>query len=99
VDGVRWDGAVLVAEGETDLWAAVSKPGRFREGGTFAGFAVVAGSWTADVAARIPDGARVMVATDADPAGDDYAETVRATLAGRCTVYRKARIEGGTDAR
>jgi hypothetical protein len=93
VDGVPWDGAVLVAEGEVDLWAAASNAARIREGRTFAGFAVVSGCWTAALAARIPSGARVMVATDADPAGDRYAEEVRATLAGRCDVRRKARPE------
>jgi hypothetical protein len=97
VDGVPWDGAVLVAEGEPDLWAAASSAGRFRAAGTFAGFAVVAGSWTADIAARIPDGARVTVATDADQAGDGYAEAVRASLNGRCTVRRMARPETWRD--
>ena len=88
VDGVPWDGAVLVAEGEIDLCAATSSAGRFRAGGTFAAFAVAAGSWTPEIAARIPDGARVTVATDADGPGDKYAETVRASLAGRCKVLR-----------
>lgn len=93
VDGVPWDGAVLVAEGEIDLWAATSSGGRFRDGATFAAFAVVAGSWTPEVAARIPDGARVTIATDADEPGDKYAEAVRASLAGRCKVRRMARTE------
>lgn len=93
VDGVPWDGAVLVAEGEIDLCAATSSAGRFRGGATFAAFAVVAGSWTAELAARIPDGARVTIATDADDAGDKYAEAVRASLAGRCKVRRMARPE------
>ena len=93
LDGVRWDGAVLVAEGEIDLCAATSSAGRFRAGATFAAFAVAAGSWTPELAARIPDGARVTVATDADPAGDKYAEAVRASLAGRCTVRRMVRPE------
>lgn len=94
VEGVPWDGSVLVAEGEIDLWAATTNAARIREAGTFAGFAVVAGSWTPELAARIPDGARVTIATDPDSTGDKYAETVRATLAGRCKVRRsKARPE------
>lgn len=97
VDGVPWDGAVLVAEGETDLWAATSSPGRIRPAGTFAAFAIVSGCWTPEIAARIPDGARVTVATDPDPTGDKYAETVRATLAGRCDVLRTKQPEEWVD--
>ena len=94
VDGVPWDGLVEVAEGEIDLWAASTRPRRFRDGTTFAAFAVVSGSWTPEtpeLAARIPDGARVLVSTDADAAGDKYAGEVRASLAGRCDVRRRMR--------
>lgn len=92
-EGLPWDGRVVVCEGETDFWTLAARPTRFDrvqvERRTFAVFGIVSGSWTPDIAARIPDGARVLIATDLDEAGDRYAETVRASLAARCTVLRR----------
>jgi len=88
--GARWDGRVIIVEGETDLWA-VATAQRGATGASYAAFGVEAGSWIAAHAARIPDGARVLVDTDADPAGDRYFETVKATLS-RCKVRRKSRV-------
>jgi hypothetical protein len=50
---------------------------------------IVAGSWTDDLAARIPDGAEVTIATHRDPAGDRYAEQIVASLAGRDVSLRR----------
>lgn len=50
--------------------------------------ATLAGAWTPAIAARIPSGSRVIIATDSDAAGDGYATKVHATLKGRCTVER-----------
>ena len=90
-EGVRWNGLVVIVEGEPNLWAYATRTGRVANGETFAAFGVEAGSWTAAHAARIPDGARVLVATDDDNTGDGYAATVNATLRGRCKVRRERR--------
>ncbi|HVG57187.1 MAG TPA: hypothetical protein VNA24_01440 [Hyalangium sp.] len=50
---------------------------------------VLSGSWTAAIAARIPDGATVAIETHLDAAGDRYARAIAATLAGRCRLKRR----------
>lgn len=101
-----WDGRVVVCEGEPDLWTWSTKLRRGMDLGarTWAVLGVVAGSWTDDVAARVPSGAPVAVWTHNDPpgpngepgAGDKYAERIRGTLAGRCEV-RRAVIPGARE--
>ena len=54
---------------------------------------VAAGSWSGDLGAHIPDGARVILWTDHDDAGERYARQVAATIAPRCTVLRAPRSE------
>ena len=79
---------VIVAEGLPDFLSWAQRGGR-REAPAV--LAIISGSWNEDLAARIPDGARVIVRThrgDDKGTGDKYAERVRATLAGRCTVLR-----------
>lgn len=49
---------------------------------------VFAGSWTADLAERIPDGARVALDLHHDPAGDRYAARIISTLAERIAAGR-----------
>ena len=44
---------------------------------------MVEGAWSAEIAARIPKDARVIVATHHDKNGDGYAAKIAATLAGR----------------
>lgn len=51
-------------------------------------FGIESGAWTPEVAARIPNGARVTVATHHDAAGDRYFATIRETLERRCELYR-----------
>lgn len=98
-DGVRWDGRVVIVEGEPDLWAvAASGSNRIQRHAdglfkTFAAFAVEAGSWTAELASRIPDRARVLIWTDLDDAGDQYAAAVNASLTHRCDILRATRPE------
>lgn len=100
--GEGWDGSrVVICEGEPDTWTAATvarrTPDRWREGRTWATLGVVAGSWTADLAARVPDGAEVAVLTHDDEAGDKYAERIRETLTGRCAVLRAPSTDGGRD--
>jgi hypothetical protein len=87
-----WDDGqlrVLIVEGEPDFltWAT-----RF---GACSGLeyapaiiGVLSGAWTKEIAARIPEGAIVIVRTHHDRAGDAYAEIVRATLTGKATCLR-----------
>ena len=51
-------------------------------------FGVLNGSWCPELAARIPDGARIFAATHDDLAGEEYAEKVAATLRDRCAIFR-----------
>lgn len=74
--------ALVVAEGEPDYltwasrlggrWGVIGLPG--------------SGAWTSELAHRIPRGSLVVVRTDPDPAGDDYAATIAEQLAGRAQV-------------
>jgi hypothetical protein len=79
---------LVVAEGETDFlgWAT-----QWSDAAEFAPatFAVVSGSWCADVAARVPDGTTVVIATDNDKAGDRYASTIVDTFTGRAVTLER----------
>jgi hypothetical protein len=87
----RWldamDRRVVIVEGEPDFltWAT-----RFPDSSETipSVIGLVSGAWTEEIAARIPTGARVVVRTDHDRAGDAYAARVHASLAARCTVLR-----------
>lgn len=73
-------GEVVVVEGEPQWMAACLRwPTR-------AVLGIVSGSWTAEIAARVPRGAEVLVVTDHDAAGEKYAEKIGATLDGRRVV-------------
>lgn len=79
-DGDALDaGRVVITEGEMDFLTWSTEP--LDAEPTVLG--IVQGSWTADAAARIPDGATVLIATDLDADGDKYAATVTASLTGR----------------
>lgn len=81
-----WDGSVVISEGCPDFltWAA-----RRWRGKRPAVLGVWSGSWTADLAARIPLGSRVCIRTHNDPAGDRMGSTITKTLAGRGQIHRK----------
>jgi hypothetical protein len=51
---------------------------------------IVSASWTEGVAARVPSGARVVIATHHDQAGEAYADTIASTLEGRASLERWA---------
>jgi hypothetical protein len=90
-------GRVIVAEGVPDFLTWATHYGDAAEDAP-AVFGVIAGSWTPEIAAKIPRGWTVIVRTHADPAGDKYAETIRASLAGRC-VCKRLRSQVSTYAR
>ncbi len=75
---------VIVCEGDSDwLATAVGPRARARWADDEYAPAVIgieSGAWTDAIAARIPDGAEVVIATDADKAGDEYAARVVRTL-------------------
>ncbi len=74
---------VLIREGEIDYLAeAVARPHH-------AVLGVISGSWCDAIARTIPDAATVVIATDADLAGDKYAETIAASLYGRVRLERR----------
>jgi hypothetical protein len=80
---------LVVAEGEPDTLSwATREP--LEADPTFAVLGLESGSWCEAVAARIPDGSKVIVRTHHDGAGDKYAKAVAASLAGRC-ILRRAR--------
>jgi hypothetical protein len=83
------DGPVVIVEGVTDFLACVAAD-LTRPGGPVTGaiFGTYSGAWTADLAARVPDGAVVKVGTDADDAGERYWFKIHATFAGRCDLRR-----------
>ncbi|MBL4850408.1 MAG: hypothetical protein JKY65_33235 [Planctomycetes bacterium] len=73
---------MIVVEGETDLLAGSLRwPGLPILG-------VYCGSWAAELARCFPEGARVLVATHHDKAGDRYAKTIADALNGRCRLTR-----------
>lgn len=116
-DGVSWDGRIVVTEGEPDAWTWASAQRRRAwalpapEGAPLTSWAVlgvVAGSFpagdpaAAELAARIPDGARVGIRTHPDDAGRKYAAAILDSLrerarAGRVTVHTWTPPEGGSD--
>lgn len=88
-DGVTWDGRVIVVEGEPDFWTWSCHPLRFGAAQTWAVFGIASGSWSEEIARRIPDGAKVLVRTHHDEPGEKYAEVIRASFApGRCSLHR-----------
>ena len=80
---------LLIAEGLTDFltWAA-----HWGVDGALelapAVLAIVSGSWTPEIAARVPGDTEVLIATDADERGDHYAAKVAELLRGRCMLRR-----------
>lgn len=79
---------LVVAEGEPDFLTWATRWSETAEAAP-AVLGIVAGSWSAELAARVPDGARVALWTDPDRDGDRYAEAIRTTLAGRCAIVRR----------
>lgn len=78
---------LAVVEGEPDFltWAT-----RASEAADLAHAVVglVAGSWSQEISERLPLGARVVVRTHADEAGDRYAQRVADLVGSRCFVMR-----------
>jgi DNA primase len=78
---------VVVAEGEIDFLTCAADASDANEHAA-AVLGVTSGSWTAELAARVPDGAVVVVATDDDKGGEAYARRIVDTLAPRMRAGR-----------
>lgn len=98
---------VIVCEGDSDWLATAVGPSiRARWADDEHAPAVIgieSGGWNDEVAARVPDGAEVVIATDADKAGDEYARRVVRTLeqrlaAGAITASRWTPSQSGMEA-
>lgn len=77
--------AVVIAEGVPDFLVASCEP----DEAVRAVFGICGPScWSLDMASRIPQDARVEIATDSDPAGIKYAAEIAATLPGRRELNR-----------
>lgn len=81
--GARFD--VLIVEGEPDFLTWATAP--------VAVFGIGSGSWSAQIARRIPNGTKVVIRTHQDPAGDKYADEIGRTLVRRCRLFRPPRPE------
>ena len=83
---------VLVVEGVPDFLTWATRYGDAAEDAP-AVLGVIAGSWSSEIAATVPNGCRVIVRTHHDDAGDKYAEKIRASLANRCAILRTQAFE------
>lgn len=81
--------SVTIVEGEPDHISACLAY-RLGEEKKPAVLGIVSGAWTDEIAARIPSGTFVRIATDADLAGDAYAKKIAESLWDRCSVVRVA---------
>jgi len=79
---------VIIAEGEPDFLTWATHYGDAAETAP-AVIGITAGGWTDAIAARIPKGARVVIRTHHDGAGEQYARAIQVSLRGRlCSVVR-----------
>jgi hypothetical protein len=88
----EWDRTrIVIVEGETDFLTMVLHLVRVAGGleERPAVFGIWSGSWTPEIADRIPPGCRVAALTDDDKTGREYAAKIAASLAGRCTVLER----------
>ena len=84
---VWWKGDLAIVEGEPDFltWVHLQRDSN-EDGPAIVG--VFSGSWSDEIARRIPDGTRVVVRVHHDAAGDKYATQIVKTLRSRCTLLR-----------
>jgi DNA primase len=79
---------VVIAEGEPDYLAWATRTREADEMPPAVLGIPGASAWTAEIAARIPNGARVILRTDHDAAGEKYAAEMARTIGKRCTLLR-----------
>jgi len=74
---------LVVSEGEPDLCVHAVR-------GQYPVIGITSGSWTQAFADRIAFGSEVVIRTDNDKAGDDYAKQILETMRGRVRAWRVA---------
>jgi hypothetical protein len=85
---------VSVFEGEIDAMRAIGRgedvelDEDYRPAAYRVVFGIFSGSFTRDVASRIPSGSTVVLATDDDEQGDKYAEDIEREIGTRCAYER-----------
>ena len=72
---------LVITEGEPDFVTACQRWG-------YATLGIYSGSWTQEIADRIPAGSTVVIATDPDDAGEKYATSITETFGSRCQIRR-----------
>ena len=77
---------IVVVEGVPDFLVWVTRYGDAAEDAP-AVIGIVSGSWTAEIAAHIPEGTRVAIRTHNDPAGRRYAERIAFSLRDRGRLF------------
>lgn len=84
-----WQGPIrfVVAEGEPDFLTWATSYGDAAQDAP-AVLGVVSGSWTQEIADRIPSDSVISLRTHQDEAGNQYALKIKDTLAGRCKLLR-----------
>lgn len=84
-----WQGPLrfVVAEGEPDFLTWATCYGDAAQDAP-AVLGVVSGSWTKEIADRIPNDSVISLRTHQDEAGNQYALKIKDTLAGRCKLLR-----------
>lgn len=75
---------VIVCEGVPDFLTDASHYGDWEQAPATLG--IISGAWSEALAARIPDGCRVIVRTHSDEAGQRYRHAVAESLCARCPV-------------
>jgi hypothetical protein len=78
---------LLIAEGGPDFLSAATQASDADESAP-AVLGIISGSWAEEVAGRVPDNTRVLLAVHRDDAGEKYATAVRRTLGDRCQLRR-----------
>jgi hypothetical protein len=78
---------IVVVEGEPDFLTWATRHGEAAETAP-AVLGLWSGAWTSTLATRIPAGSRILLRTDLDASGHQYATRVARDLSGRCELRR-----------
>ncbi|HZH04383.1 MAG TPA: hypothetical protein VEY30_11405, partial [Myxococcaceae bacterium] len=78
---------LVITEGEPDFLTWATRWSDANEDAP-AVIGVSAGSWTAELAERIPQGCSVAVRTHTDAAGDAYANAIIRSISSKCPCFR-----------
>ncbi len=96
---------IFIVEGDSDFLTAATGAAqglRWSDADEFAPgvLGITSGAWTAEIAARIPDGAELIVATDDDDAGWKYLEVIERSVSARIAAgtLRVSRWDSGSEA-